>query len=206
MMLTMLMAILLGMGMPAVPAYINVALLLGPVLAGLCIANFTAHMFIFYFAVASAITPPVALAAFAASSITKAEPMSTAFSAVKSGIVMFVIPFVFAFYPELLLIDDAVIDAAASASGHITYLAGYDGTVDTGALTLIMARLVLALYLLASALSGFDRDNLHPVEIAVRLTLAILLMTKHEMLYLGAAIGGVTLVVLHVIRKREAIT
>ena len=61
-MLTMLMAILLGMGMPAVPAYINVALLLGPVLAGLGIANFTAHMFIFYFAVASAITPPVALA------------------------------------------------------------------------------------------------------------------------------------------------
>ena len=163
-------------------------------------------MFIFYFAVASAITPPVALAAFAASSITKAEPMSTAFSAVKSGIVMFVIPFVFAFYPELLLIDDAMIDAAASASGQITYLAGYDGTVDTGALVLVLARLVLALYLLSSALSGFDRDKLHPAEIAVRLTLAILLMTKHEMLYLGAAIGGVTLVVLHVMRKREAIT
>ncbi len=69
--LTMFKAILLGMGMPAVPAYINVALLLGPVLAGLGIATFTAHMFIFYFAVASAITPPVALAAFAASSITK---------------------------------------------------------------------------------------------------------------------------------------
>ena len=205
-MLTMFMAILLGMGMPAVPAYINVALLLGPVLAGLGIANFTAHMFIFYFAVASAITPPVALAAFAASSITKAEPMSTAFSAVKSGIVMFVIPFVFAFYPELLLIDDAMIDAAASASGQITYLTGYDGTVDAGALVLILARLVLALYLVSSALSGFDRDKLHPAEIAVRLTLAILLMTKHEMLYLGAATGGVTLVVLQVIRKREAIT
>ena len=132
--------------------------------------------------------------------------MSTAFSAVKSGIVMFVIPFVFAFYPELLLIDDAVIDAAASASGQITYLTGYDGTVDTGALVLILARLVLALYLVSSALSGFDCDKLHPAEIAVRLTMAILLMTKHEMLYLGAAIGGVTLVVLNVIRKREAIT
>ena len=53
---------------------------------------------------------------------------------------MFVIPFVFAFYPELLLIDDAVIDAAASASGQITYLAGYDGTVDTTARSM-MARL-----------------------------------------------------------------
>ena len=55
--MTMLLAVLLGMGMPAVPAYINVALLMGPVLAGLGISIFTAHMFIFYFAVASAITP-----------------------------------------------------------------------------------------------------------------------------------------------------
>ena len=203
-MLTMLMAIILGMGMPAVPAYINVALLLGPVLAGLGIANFTAHMFIFYFAVASAITPPVALAAFAASSITKAEPMSTAFSAVKSGIVMFVIPFVFAFYPELLLIDDAVIDAGASASGSVTYLAGYDGSVDAGALALVLARLVLALYLLSSALSGFDRHKLHPAEIAVRLALAILLMTRYEMLYLGAAIGGIMVVIFHLAQRREA--
>jgi len=72
---TMLVAIVLGMGMPAVPAYINVALLMGPVLAGLGIATFTANMFIFYFAVASAITPPVALAAFAASTITKADSL-----------------------------------------------------------------------------------------------------------------------------------
>ena len=77
--ITMLLAVLLGMGMPAVPAYINVALLMGPMLIGLGIANFTAHMFIFYFAVASAITPPVALAAFAASTTTKAEPMATGF-------------------------------------------------------------------------------------------------------------------------------
>ena len=102
--MTMLLAVLLGMGMPAVPAYVNVALLMGPLLVGLGIATFTAHMFIFYFAVASAITPPVALAAFAASTITKAEPMATGLSSVRSGIVMFTIPFVFAFYPELLLI------------------------------------------------------------------------------------------------------
>ncbi|MEH6832574.1 MAG: TRAP transporter large permease subunit, partial [Sulfitobacter sp.] len=95
--ITMLLAVLLGM--PAVPAYINVALLMGPMLIGLGIATLTAHMFIFYFAVASAITPPVALAAFAASTITKADPMATGFSAVRSGIVMFAIPFVFAFYP-----------------------------------------------------------------------------------------------------------
>ena len=99
---TMALAILLGMGMPAVPAYVNVALLMGPVLAGLGLSIFTAHMFIFYFAVASAITPPVALAAFTAASITKAEPMATGFSALRSGIVIFVIPYVFALNPEIL--------------------------------------------------------------------------------------------------------
>ena len=77
--LTMFLAVLLGMGMPAVPAYINAALLMGPVLAGLGLSLFTSHMFIFYFAVASAITPPVALAAFAAATITKAEPVATFF-------------------------------------------------------------------------------------------------------------------------------
>ena len=120
--LTMFLAVLLGMGMPAVPAYINAALLMGPMLVGLGLATFTAHMFIFYFAVASAITPPVALAAFAASSITNADPMKTGFSAVKSGIVMFTIPFVFALYPELLLIDQAVIDPGTGA-----FFDGYDG-------------------------------------------------------------------------------
>ena len=135
--LTMLIAVLLGMGMPAVPAYINVALLMGPVLAGLGISNFTAHMFIFYFAVASAITPPVALAAFAASSITNAGPMNTAFSAVKSGIVMFIIPFVFALYPEILLIEEGMIQAGPN-SVAVTYLPGYDGTIDVKILFLLL--------------------------------------------------------------------
>ncbi len=81
----MLMAILLGMGMPTVPAYINVALLMGPMLVGLGIASFTANIFIFYFAVASAITPPVAVAAFAASSITGADPMRTGIASVRAG-------------------------------------------------------------------------------------------------------------------------
>ena len=78
---TMLLAILLGMGMPTVPAYLNVALLMGPLLIGLGVAMFTAHMFVFYFAVASAITPPVAIAAFAASTISKTEPMVTGVAA-----------------------------------------------------------------------------------------------------------------------------
>ena len=156
---TMMLAVLLGMGMPAVPAYINVTLLMGPVLTGLGISFFTANMFIFYFAVASAITPPVALAAFAAASITKQDPMTTGFSAVRSGIVMFAIPFVFAMYPELLLIEQAQLDPTATGA-TVAYLPGYDGTIDGLTLVGLLARLFLALYLLASALARYDASAL----------------------------------------------
>ena len=166
----MALAVLLGMGMPAVPAYINVALLMGPLLIGLGIATFTAHMFIFYFAVASAITPPVALAAFAASTITKADPMATGFSAVRSGIVMFIIPFVFAMYPELLLIEAAVLDPTSSDLD--AYLPGYDGNVHLGPLAILISRLMLSLYLLASALARYDQTKLPLWEVLLRLGLA----------------------------------
>ena len=197
--LTMFLAVLLGMGMPAVPAYINVALLMGPMLVGLGIATFTAHMFIFYFAVASAITPPVALAAFAASTITHADPMRTGFSAVKSGIVMFTIPFVFAIYPELLLIDQAIVDPATG-----TYLAGYDGTTNPGWLMFLIVRLALALFLISSALAGFDRKALSWVEIAVRLVLAVLIMSRPAEVYGLAIVAGIVVIGAHLLQARAA--
>ena len=181
--LTMFLAVLLGMGMPAVPAYINAALLMGPMLVGLGLATFTAHMFIFYFAVASAITPPVALAAFAAASITNADPMKTGFSAVKSGIVMFTIPFVFALYPELLLIKQAVIDPATGA-----FLEGYDGQIDIVWLAFLMVRVALALYLVSSALAAYDQRELGRAQIFLRAGLAILVMAKPVEIY-GVAIA-----------------
>ncbi|MFL2784871.1 MAG: TRAP transporter permease [Paracoccaceae bacterium] len=196
--LTMLLAVLLGMGIPAVPAYINVALLMGPMLVGLGLANFTAHMFIFYFAVASAITPPVALAAFAAATITHADPMKTGFSAVKSGIVMFTIPFVFAIYPELLLIDKAVIDPT---SGR--FLDGYDGNIQYGWLAFLILRLGFSLYFVASALAAYDRKALTGIEIIVRLAIAVLILAKPMEIYTVAIVAGVALMGLHVFRNRE---
>ncbi len=200
---TMLLAILLGMGMPAVPAYINVALLMGPVLAGLGISVFAANMFIFYFAVASAITPPVALAAFAAASITKAEPMATGFSAVRSGIVMFIIPFVFALYPELLLIEAAVIDPK-SLGGSISYLPGYDGEVYWSALAWLLARLALALYLIASALAQFDRKRLAFWEVALRLVLAGLVLIGDPMIHGFAIVATLVWIGLHYVSSRAS--
>lgn len=184
---TMLMSILLGMGMPTVPAYVNVALLMGPLVIGLGIAPFTAHMFIFFFAVASAITPPVAVAAFAAASITKADPMRTGIASVRAGVVMFVLPFVFVFYPELLLIDAAKADPNA-LPGTTAFLAGYSAGIDWSGLALIVARVMLGLYLLASALSRFDRHRLGAPETGLRLALALGVVMHSPMIW-GPAVA-----------------
>ena len=191
---TMLMAILLGMGMPSVPAYLNVALLMGPMLVGLGIATFTAHMFIFYFAVASAITPPVAIAAFAASSLTKADPMSTAFSAVKSGIVMFIIPFIFAFYPELLVIDAAKIDPNSPTAD---YLPGYDGNIYFLSLLWLLARLSLFLYLISSCLAKFDKYELSTFEIIIRIILSGMVISSLEFYYSIGILLSIIIIIWH---------
>ncbi len=191
---TMLMAILLGMGMPTVPAYINVALLMGPMLVGLGIATFTAHMFIFYFAVASAITPPVAVAAFAAASITKADPMRTGVAAVRAGVVIFVVPFIFAVYPELLLIEAAQLNPEAGAA---RYLPGLDGTVHPLHLAMVFGRVMLALYLLASVLARFEARPIGRWESWARLALAVLVLMKIPLLSLIGIAGAIGIILWH---------
>ena len=191
----MFCAILLGMGMPTVPAYVNVALLLGPLLANLGVSFFTAHMFVFYFAVASAITPPVAVAAFAAASITGGEPMRTGIAAVRVGIVMFAIPFVFAWYPEILLIEEAV--TITNDVGQKVLLAGYSGETDWVQLSLLLLRLALALYLLASALARFDKGRIFRTEIALRLLLAVLVLWKTVLIMAIGISGAIILLAWH---------
>lgn len=100
----MCIAILLGMGMPTTAAYAVAASVVAPGLVELGIAPLTAHFFVFYFAVVSAITPPVALASYAAAGISGANPMETSVTSFKIGIAAFVVPFMF-FYNSALLMD-----------------------------------------------------------------------------------------------------
>ncbi len=101
---TMVVSIILGMGLPTVAAYIIQVALTVPALINMGVEPLAAHMFIFYFAIISAITPPVALAAFAASAISGANPMRTGVIAMRLGIAAFIIPFVFVYGPSILLI------------------------------------------------------------------------------------------------------
>ncbi|MCF4151457.1 TRAP transporter permease [Dethiosulfovibrio sp. F2B] len=98
-----LVSLVLGMGLPTTSAYILGAALGVPALAKLGFDPLAAHMFVFYFAIVSNITPPVALAAYAASSIADANPNKTGFQAMKLGILAFIIPFAFCYDQGLLL-------------------------------------------------------------------------------------------------------
>ena len=198
--IAMIATILLGMGMPTLPAYVNVVLIIGPLLAALGTSFFTAHMFVFYFAVASAITPPVAIAAFAASTISKADPLATGFAAVRAGIVVFTIPFVFAFYPELLLIEQAQVAQSFDGSNAKAYLPGYDGTVSVGPLLWLIFKLILSLYLVASALTKFDAVNLSVFGVAVRIVLAVLVLIKAPEISNVALGVAIVLLAFHQIR------
>ncbi|MGP6086176.1 TRAP transporter permease [Antarctobacter jejuensis] len=95
--------LLLGMGMPTVPAYLIIVLVMGPSLQKLGVPIVHTHMFVLYFGVLSAITPPVALAAFAAAPIAGSSPMGTALEASRLALPGFVIPFAFIYQPALLL-------------------------------------------------------------------------------------------------------
>lgn len=124
--LTMVAGMLVGMGLPTTPAYIVQVALLVPALVKLGIQVEAAHLFVLYFAVLSAITPPVAIAVFAATGISRAGLMETSWAAVKLGLTGYIIPFMFVFGPSLLLIGDwnTILVSVITAAIGVTCLAG----------------------------------------------------------------------------------
>ncbi|WP_298871293.1 TRAP transporter permease [uncultured Psychrobacter sp.] len=103
--LTMLASMVLGMGLPSIPAYIITATMAAPALAGFDIPILSAHMFVFYFGVFANITPPVCLAAFAGAGISGGDPMKTGFLSLKLALAGFIVPFMFIYNPAMLMID-----------------------------------------------------------------------------------------------------
>ena len=124
--LTMIAGIVLGMGMPTTPAYIVQVALLVPALVRLEVPVAAAHMFVFYFAILSAITPPVAIAVYAACGISRSAVWATSVAAVKLGLTGYVIPFMFVFGPSLLMIGtwERIALTAVTAAAGVTLLAG----------------------------------------------------------------------------------
>lgn len=128
--------IILGMGVPTAPAYVIVATLGAPALMKAGVPMISAHLFVFYFAILSVITPPVCVTAFAGAAIAEAKPMETGFVSCKLGLVAFIIPFMFVYQPALLLIgstSEIILACISSIIGVIGLAAGLQGYLITNA-------------------------------------------------------------------------
>jgi TRAP transporter 4TM/12TM fusion protein len=149
--ITMITGIILGMGLPTTAAYIVQAALLIPALIKLGVPLIAAHMFVFYFACISAITPPVAMAVYAAAGIAGSNLWRTGITAVKIGATGFIVPFMFAYGPSLLFLGTwwEILTAVATASlGVILLSAGLVGWFLREARFLDRVLLVVAAVLL----------------------------------------------------------
>ena len=100
---TAITCVILGMGLPTTAAYVIASSILAPSLIKLGLPALTSHLFVFYFACLSAITPPVALAAYAGAGIAKTSPMTTAIEACKLGFAGFMVPFAFCYNPAMMM-------------------------------------------------------------------------------------------------------
>ena len=177
-------SLVLGMGMPTLPAYLTIALILGPTLRHFGLSELSLHLFVLYYGVASSITPPVALTAYAAASIAGSPPLKTSIWAYKVGLVKFIIPFVFVYNPVLLLVDE--------------------GGFNMVSLIDILLRTMLAIFLISSALTGFDQRRLHAVEIALRLAAAITVLWTDPLVHWPGVAVGLALFAVHWASVRRA--
>lgn len=127
---TMFASILLGMGLPTTAKYVILSTLAAPALVHLGVPAIAAHLFILYYGVVADITPPVALAAYAGGGLAGADPMKTGFAAVRVGLAAFIIPFIFAYHPSLLLIGslkEIILASITAIIGAISLAAGLQG-------------------------------------------------------------------------------
>jgi TRAP transporter 4TM/12TM fusion protein len=166
--------LLLGMGMPTLPAYLIIALVLGPAIKQLGVPFLAVHLFVFYFGVLSAITPPVAIAAFAAAPIAGANPMATAVKAIGLALTGFIVPFVFVYNQSLLLVLD----------------------FDPVEFVWVLVRLSAAIWLIATAIAGYQNSELPMWSRVARLMLALAVVTVYPTVQLAALVAGAVLTVL----------
>lgn len=179
---TALACLMLGMGMPTLPAYLIIVLVLGPVITRLGADQLAAHMFVFYFGVLSAITPPVAIGAFAAAPIAKANPMETSVVALKLALTGFLIPFVFVYQPILLLI----------------------GPFDPTVFVRVIVSLSLAIWMLNTGMIGHAGNRLGWPERSLRLGVAMLLLVQIPQLQIAMIAVALALIFGKSLAQRRA--
>jgi TRAP transporter 4TM/12TM fusion protein len=154
---TTLAAILLGLSLPTTAVYLTLAIIVAPGLVQMGVPKMAAHMFIFYMGVTSDLTPPTCLSPFAAAAIAGSPPMATAWQAMRLGAVLFIVPFMFVYSPELLMIG------------------------PWGPILLAFARAAVGVFCLAAGLQGWLRCRATPLDRALLLAAGLLLVVPNVM-------------------------
>jgi TRAP-type uncharacterized transport system fused permease subunit len=127
--LTMAVCLVLGMGIPTIPNYIITSAIAAPALLKLGVPLIVSHMFVFYFGIMADLTPPVALAAFAAANIGGADPNRTGWTAARIGWSAYIVPFLFVFSPSLLMHGEPLVVAWAAITAALGIWLGTIGVV-----------------------------------------------------------------------------
>ncbi len=185
---TMVSSIILGMGLPTTAKYIVLATMAVPALLQLNVNLMSAHLFILYFGVVADITPPVALAAYAGAGIAGANSMKTGFQAIKIALAAFIVPYLFALNPHLILID-------SMQGTTVNFLPIYS------ALPIILSALI-GIVCLASTVEGYFITKSKPLE-RVLLFMAAFLLIKPGII--TDSFGIVALVVVFLIQKKRSL-
>ena len=150
-----LCCVIVGMGLPTAASYLMVVFIAAPAITNLGLSVISTHLFIFYYAVLSAITPPVALNAYAASGIAKSSPLSIGFASVRIGLVGFMLPFMWIYNPDIILGD-----------GH---------SLIVSALGIVAC--LIAIYLLGAANIGYLCRTLNVPERVISALVGLMLIT-----------------------------
>ncbi|MFN4098821.1 MAG: TRAP transporter permease [Pararhodobacter sp.] len=165
-------SLVLGMGMPTVPAYLIVVMVMGPAIERLGVPTLIAHLFVVYFGVLSAITPPVAIAAFAAAPIARANPVSIGIDATRIALIGFIIPFVLVYNPSLTLVIDFTPEG----------------------LLWVCLRLGLALWMFNTGFAGYGGGRIGMPIRLVRLALGLGLLVPYLWVEVGATVLALGLI------------
>ena len=178
---TMVTCMILGMGLPSIPSYLITATIAAPALVELGQPEIAAHMFCFYFAMFANLTPPVALASFAAAGLSGGSPMKTGLQSVKLALAGFIVPFMFVYNPELLLTN-------------VTLFSGLQVVLTS----------CIGVLLIAAAVEGYLLGRLHPVLRVISMAGALLLIDSKLMTDL-AGIGILLLILgIQLLSRRRA--
>jgi len=178
-------SIVLGMGMPTIGVYVLLAALVAPAMVEAGVSPMAAHLFVLYFGMMSFITPPVAVAAFAAASIAKADPFRTGFTSMRFGWMAYIVPFLFAFSPTLIM-------------------EGEPWRIVFDVLTALAS-----IWLISAGVVGYGLRMLNPGERAINIVAGAMLLIPASLFataiwinFAGVALGG-TLIARELVTRRK---